>query len=85
MKDEGGRMKAERHTMDVGTSHVTSWGCGFTNTGDTRSESLRASAGPVPDNLYVVVGHSRSHNSPVEWAEEGLPRGLQSSKEKAKA
>jgi hypothetical protein len=31
-----------------------------------------------------VVSYTWNHNSPVEWAEEGLPRGLQSSKEKAK-
>jgi len=30
---------------------------------------------PVPDNLYVVVGEGQNHNSPMEWAEEGLPRG----------
>jgi hypothetical protein len=33
---------------------------------------------------YVVSACGLNHNSPVEWAEEGLPRGLQSSKEKAK-
>ena len=29
----------------------------------------------VADNLYVVVGHGRNHNSPVEWAaRRPLPR-----------
>ena len=54
------------------------------NTSDTHNEPFRASVRPVPDDLYVVVWHSRNHNSPVEWAEEGLPRGLLSKKDSKK-
>ena len=51
------------------------WGSGSSNTGDTQNEPFRASMGPVPDNLYVVVRHSRNHNSPAQWAAQGpLPR-----------
>ena len=64
-----------RGTMDEETNHVTFWGCGFSNTGDTHNEPYRASVWPVPDNLYVVVRHSRNHNSPVEWANQGLLPG----------
>ena len=41
----------------------------------THSEPFRASVWPVPDNLYVVVGYSPGHNSPVEWMNQGLPPG----------
>ena len=38
---------------------------------------------PALDTI-CSVGRRARHDSPVQWAEEGLPRGLQSSKEKAK-
>jgi hypothetical protein len=61
--------------MYEGTSAVTFGGCSSSNTGDTHNEPSRASAWPIPDNLYVVVGYGPRHNSPVEWAAQGpLPR-----------
>jgi hypothetical protein len=38
---------------------------------------------PALDTI-CSVGRRARHDSPVQWAEEGLPGGLQSSKEKAK-
>ena len=64
-----------RGTLDERTSDVTFRGCGFTNTDDTHNRPPRASVRPVRDNLYVVVGHSRSHNSAVGWSAPRLPRG----------
>jgi len=65
-----------RPTMYKGTSRVTFWGCGSSNTCDTHNEPFRASVWPVPDNLYVVVRPGWNHNSPVEGANQGLPPGL---------
>jgi hypothetical protein len=62
--------------MYKGTSRVTFWGCGSSNTGDTHNEPFRAGVWPVPDNLHVVVGHGRNHNSPVHSSAQGPPRGL---------
>jgi len=75
-----GTRNEERWTMYERTNRVTFGGCGSSNTGDAHNEPFRTSVRPVPDDLYVVVWHSRNHNSPVEWAEEGLPRGVLSKK-----
>jgi len=69
----------QRCTTYEGTSDVTSWGGGSSNTGDTHNEPFRASVWPVPDNLYVVVGYGPRHNFPMEWVNQGLPPGLLSS------
>ncbi len=73
-----------RPTMYKGTNGVTFGGYGSSNTGDTHNEPFRASVGPGPDSLYVVVRHSRNYNSPGEWAAQRLPGGLQRKKEEAK-
>jgi len=70
-----GTMNDTRRTIYEGTSDVTFWGRGFSNTDDAHNEPFRASVWPVPGSLYVVVRHSRSHNSPIHSMKEGLPPG----------
>jgi hypothetical protein len=62
--------------MYEGTNGATSWGCGFSNTRDTHNEPFGVGVWPVPDNLHVVVGDGRNHNSPVHSPAQGPPRGL---------
>ena len=81
----GARLQGERcTTYDArGTSHVTFWGCGSSNTGDTqRAISGERVAG---SRQSMCSGQAPpGHSFPMEWMNLGLPPGLQSNKEKAK-